>query len=132
MSLEWQFFLSVIVYYFVFVVFLKALRDIIKFRFKWSILDNIKKKWLRNYLLDKNPKAPTAVDGWHQGDGGVVLFPLALIIYWGNRLIYHAPWWQVGIALFLISWLFYIVFNLLYHYLLMKKGFKGRKVDPTD
>lgn len=132
MSLELQFVLSVAICYFIFVVFFKALRDIIRFRFEWSIFDNIKIEWLRDYLLDQNPGAPRAVDGWHQSDGVVVLFPLALIIYWGNRLIYHAPWWQVIIALFLISWLFYIVFNLLYHHLLMKKEFKGRKVEPHD
>lgn len=132
MNLEFEFALSVIICYFIVVVFFKALRDIIKFRFKWSIFDNIKRKWLRDYLLDENPKAPSAVDGWHQADGGVVLFPLALILYWANRLIYHAPWWQVVIALFLFAWFFYVVFNFLYHYLLMKKDYKGQKIDPKD
>jgi len=130
MSIEVQFALSVGICYIVFVVFFKALRDIIKFRFHWSIFDNIKWKWLRDYLLDQNPNAPRAVDGWHQADGGVVLFPLALLFYWGNRLIFHLPWWQVIIALLFAAWFFYVVFNFLYHHLFMKKEFKGQKVEP--
>lgn len=132
MRLEFQFALSVVICYFLFVVFFKALRDIIQFRFQWSIFDKIKIKWLRDYLLDQNPKAPRAFDGWHQSDGGVVLFPLALFFYWGNRLFYQIPWWQGVIALFLVSWLFYVVFNRLYHHLLMKKEFRGRKAEPND
>lgn len=130
MNIEVQFALSVAICYFVVAVFFKAVRDIIKFRFHWSIFDNIKWKWLRNYLTDGNPNAPRAVDGWHQADGGLVLAPMLLILYWGNRFIFHAPWWQLIVALFFAGWIFYIIFNFLYHYLFMKKEFKGQKVEP--
>jgi uncharacterized membrane protein len=130
MNLELEFALSVAILYLIFVVFFKALRDIIQFRFEWSIFDNIKWKWLRDYLTDNNPNAPRAFDGWHQSDGAVVLFPLAVITYWGNRFIYHAAWWKVIIAILLIAFVFYMLFNFLYHRALMKKEFRGKVDEP--
>lgn len=132
MNFELEFVLSVAILYLIFVVFFKALRDIIQFRFEWSIFDNIKWKWLRKYLKDTNPNAPMAFDGWHQSDGAVVLFPLALIIYCGNRLIYQAPWWKAVIAFLVAAFVFYMIFNLLYHYLLMKKEFRGNDINPKE
>lgn len=132
MDFELEFGLSVLILYLIVVVFFKALRDIIKFRFEWSIFDNIKWKWLRKYLTDMNPNAPAAFDGWHQSDGAVVLFPLALIFYWGNRLVYHAAWWKVIIAFVLIAFVFYMIFNFLYHYALMKKEFRGKVEEPAE
>jgi hypothetical protein len=132
MNIEYQFALSIIICYFIFVVFFKALRDIIRNRFKWSIFDNIKWKWLHDYLTGSNPNAPSAIDGWHQSDGVVVLFPLALIVYWGNRLIFYQPIWKATLAFLLVTVAFYIIFNFQYHYLWMKKEYKGQKAEKKD
>ncbi|NIV14264.1 MAG: hypothetical protein GWN62_24225 [Aliifodinibius sp.] len=129
--MEWQFGISIIIW-FLLIGFFKALRDIIDNRFKWSIFDSDKlPKWLRDYLTDSNPNAPSAVDGWHQSDGIIVLLPMAMLMYWGNRLVFQISWWWAILAFVIISVVFYVVwFNGLYHYILMKDEYKGQSLSP--
>lgn len=125
MDIRWEFALSVVLWLLV-VGFFKALRDIIENRFTWSIFDSLP-KWLRDYLTDNLPNVPEYFDGWHQTDGIIVLAPLALLLYWGNRLIFQISWWWALLLFAGISVFFYVAyFNPLYHYILMKKEFRGR------
>jgi len=120
MSTQTEFLISIAICYLVVVPFFKALRDIIAFRFERSVFACCP-QWLRRYLTANEPGQAVPLDGWHQTDGAVVCVPMLLVVYWGNRLLFHLPWWKAVIAFAYLAALFYVIFNLLFHRLLMKR-----------
>lgn len=126
-TLETHFAFSLLSTY-IFVMFIcKCWRDIISFRFEWSILDDITWQWLKDYLLDQLPEAPESFDGWHQLDGLYLLIPMATLLYWGNYFIFHfALWILVLIYLGFTFLVAYPLFTYGYHHFFMKPEFKGK------
>jgi len=110
-----------IVIYFVFIgPLLKAIRDVISFRFLWSVFVRLP-RWLLLFLTDTDPDAPfPSWDGWHAADGCLMMTPLALILW-----LLGLKWWMV-LAGTAVGWCaFYAIFNLLFHNWLMRPKHKG-------
>jgi len=106
--------------------FLKAVRDIILFRFEWSILSDLP-AWIRNFLLGKNRRCRVC-DGFHLTDGIIIQLPALFILALLNPLVFGLAWWWIFPQWAAFFLLFYLAwFNPLYHYILMKREFKGRK-----
>jgi hypothetical protein len=105
--------------------FLKATRDIILFRFTWSIFSEWP-QWIRNFLTGLN-RSCRICDGFHLADGLIVQLPAMGILILLNVFIYGIsqwwvlPQWVVFFVLFYNGW-----FNNLYHYILMKKQYRGK------
>lgn len=124
-----EFLLSLIICYLIVIPSAKALRDIISFRFTWSIFDNAP-DWLRKWLVANKPGQIFPFDGWHQTDGIVVLAPLALLCYWIKRFFdyfgFSFPWWLAIIGFVIVAICVYVAFNLNFHYLFMKREYRGK------
>lgn len=109
----------------------KLIRDLILFRFKWSILDNLP-EWFKLFLLGKLEGQPRAVDGFHLADGLMVMAPFTFIAYLLNVYRFQYSLFgsylvPVAIAAAVFWVLFYpIRFNLFYHFFFMKKEYFGQ------
>lgn len=106
--------------------FSKALRDIILFRFEYSIFSDWP-EWIRNFLIGKN-KHCRVCDGFHFSDGLIIQLPAVFILVFLNSLVFGLSWWWIFPQWALFFLLFYNAwFNILYHYILMKPEYKGRE-----
>lgn len=94
----------------------KVIRDIIAFRYSWSILTRLP-EWLQRWLRDDDEtdlESISVFDGWHVADG-MVIAPAWVLVMWFYlesfiwALISYGPFWIV----------FYQVFNVFYHYIYM-------------
>lgn len=107
--------------------FSKAIRDIILFRFEYSILSDLP-AWIRNFLLGKNRRCRVC-DGFHLTDGVIIQLPALFLLALLNPLVFGLAWWWIFPQWAAFFLLFYLAwFNPLYHYILIKPEFRGRKL----
>ena len=119
--IEIKFLVALIIYFAVIGPALKALRDIISFRWEWFVLYRLP-RWLRVFLTDADADPLFASwDGWHFLDGCLMMAPLVLILW-----ILGLPWWGI-LAGIVIGWcVFYGLFNLFFHRWFMRRKYQGR------
>jgi len=95
----------------------KVLRDVIAFRFVFSIL-TLLPKWLRDWLTDGKRvlyQRTSVFDGWHVADAMMIApaWVLAMWFYLESfiwALVSYAPFWVVFYQLF--NWQFHFIWML--------------------
>lgn len=117
---EQSIFILTLIETYLIVIFFKALRDIINYRFKFSVFTYLP-GIVKNYLLDKTYGVQNSIDGWHQSDGATQMFPLFFIFIWGNYWYFDLSLWLLIIIYLAAMVIYYLLFNFFFHWLFMKK-----------
>jgi hypothetical protein len=112
------------------IIFFKAVRDIIRNRYEWSVFTRCP-NWFQNFLHGIGTLCRVC-DGWHIADGFILQAPYIVIMVLLNQFVFQIQWWWVFVEWVPVWYLgLYQLFNRLYHHWLMKPGYKGRRLDRS-
>lgn len=101
---------------FIIILEAKVLRDVIAFRFSWSILTTLP-DWMQEWLQGSRPnlnEQQSVFDGWHFADA-LIIAPAWILSMW----FYLQSFWWALLSYVLFWIIFYQAFNWQYHWLWM-------------